>query len=90
MSFVDDVKANVAGGEAAHIVMLADPPALRDPLGHLDVAAAGIATIIRATGYRQDFDWLKVNGCDAKGAPIHQHGVSKEPGGACVARPAAE
>ena len=42
--------------------------------------AEGITTIIWATGYKQDFSWLKVDAFDDRGAPIHQRGVSKEPG----------
>jgi putative flavoprotein involved in K+ transport len=57
-----------------------DPPSLSDPIAGLDLAAEGITTIIWATGYRQDFDWLKVDAFDERGAPIHQRGVSKEPG----------
>lgn len=60
--------------------MFPDPPSLLDPLSKLDLAAEGITTIIWATGYKQDFSWLKINAFDDKGAPIHQRGVSKEPG----------
>lgn len=57
-----------------------DPDSLTDPVRSLDLGAEGIATIIWATGYKQDFSWLKVDAFDDKGAPIHQRGVSKEPG----------
>lgn len=57
-----------------------DPESLTNPIRSLDLAAEGITTIIWATGYRQDFGWLKVDAFDEKGAPIHQRGVSKEPG----------
>ncbi len=57
-----------------------DPDSLTTPIRNLDFAAEGITTIIWATGYRQDFDWLKVDAFDDKGAPVHQRGVSKEPG----------
>lgn len=60
--------------------LLPDPPSLTNPIGALDLAAQGITTIIWATGYKQDFSWLKVDAFDERGAPIHQRGVSKEPG----------
>lgn len=57
-----------------------DTASLTDPIRSLDFAAEGITTVIWATGYKQDFSWLKVNAFDERGAPIHQRGVSKEPG----------
>jgi putative flavoprotein involved in K+ transport len=55
------------------------PDCLANPLSEVDLAAEGIRTIIWATGFRQDFGWLKADAFDAKGAPIHQRGVSCEP-----------
>ncbi len=60
--------------------MWPDPACLTDPLQGVDLAAEGVASIIWATGYKQDFSWLKVDAFDDKGAPIHQRGVSVEPG----------
>jgi putative flavoprotein involved in K+ transport len=57
-----------------------DPNSLIDPIRSLNLAAEDITTIIWATGYKQDFGWLKIDAFDDKGAPIHQRGVSKEPG----------
>ena len=57
-----------------------DPASLTDPIRSLNFAAEGVTTVIWATGYKQDFSWLKANAFDEKGAPIHQRGVSKEPG----------
>lgn len=59
--------------------MLADPECLNDPVLELDLARVGITTIIWATGYRRDYDWLKVDAFDTDGAPIHQRGVSCAP-----------
>ncbi|WP_108862433.1 NAD(P)/FAD-dependent oxidoreductase [Ruegeria sp. Alg231-54] len=56
-----------------------DPDCLTNPLGSVDFAKEGITTIIWATGFRQDFSWIKADAFDAKGAPIHQRGVSVEP-----------
>lgn len=53
-----------------------DPDCLTNPTLDIDLGAEGITTIIWATGYRQDFDWLQVDSFDAKGAPLHKQGVS--------------
>lgn len=57
----------------------ADPDSLTHPPKALDLTKEGVTTIIWATGFRQDFDWLKVNGFNDKGMPIHQRGVSVVP-----------
>jgi putative flavoprotein involved in K+ transport len=57
-----------------------EPSCLSNPLRSLNLADENVTTIIWATGYKQDFSWLKVDAFDEKGAPIHQRGVSKEPG----------
>jgi putative flavoprotein involved in K+ transport len=64
--------------EARH--MLPDPQCVSDPILELDLAAAGINSIVWATGYAVDYSWLKVNAFDANGKPQHQRGVSAEPG----------
>lgn len=56
------------------------PGCVTDPVLELDLAAAGITTIIWATGYRTDYGWLDVDVLDAAGRPIHQRGVAAEPG----------
>lgn len=56
-----------------------DPDCLKNPLASIDFAKEGITTIIWATGFRQDFSWIKANAFDERGAPIHQRGVSVEP-----------
>ncbi|TBV03035.1 flavin-containing monooxygenase [Phytopseudomonas dryadis] len=57
-----------------------DPQCVTQPILELDLAAAGVTTIIWATGYSVDFSWLQVDAFDAKGKPRHQRGVSSEPG----------
>lgn len=58
----------------------ADPACVSDPILELDLAAAGVTSIVWATGYAVDYDWLHVGAFDAKGKPQHQRGVSSEPG----------
>jgi putative flavoprotein involved in K+ transport len=57
-----------------------DAECIRQPIRELDLVAAGIASIIWATGYTVDFSWLQVDAFDAAGKPRHQRGVSSEPG----------
>lgn len=64
---------------AAHII--GPPPQCAvDPILDLDLAKAGITSIIWATGYRLDFNWIKLDIFDDKGRPAHRNGVSKMPG----------
>jgi len=57
-----------------------DPQCVTQPILQLNLAAAGITSIIWATGYALDFGWLKVGAFDDKGRPAHQRGVSVVPG----------
>ena len=56
------------------------PSFATDPLLELDLADAGVACIIWATGFAVDYDWLQVDALDENGRPQHQRGVSPEPG----------
>jgi putative flavoprotein involved in K+ transport len=57
-----------------------DPRCVLDPIFNLDLRTAGITSIIWATGYGVDYNWLKIDVFDEKGRPKHQRGVSAEPG----------
>ncbi|MFK0206342.1 flavin-containing monooxygenase [Agrobacterium sp. NPDC090283] len=57
-----------------------DPECVSNPTLKLNLAEAGITSIIWATGYAVDYSWLKVDAFDEKGRPKHQRGVSVEPG----------
>jgi putative flavoprotein involved in K+ transport len=57
-----------------------DPPCLTDPIDELNLKAAGVTSIIWATGYALDFNWIKVDVFDATGRPIHERGVAAIPG----------
>jgi len=64
--------------EARH--QLSDPACMTDPILSLDLAEAGISTIIWATGFTADYSWLPEGALDSTGRPAHQRGVSSEPG----------
>ncbi|MEX6502905.1 flavin-containing monooxygenase [Pseudomonas zhanjiangensis] len=57
-----------------------EPDCVSEPILELDLAAAGITSIVWATGYAVDFSWLQVDAFDEQGKPKHQRGVSSEPG----------
>lgn len=63
----------------AHVIG-ADPDCVTNPIRELDLQTAGISTIIWATGFGFDYSWLKVDTFDETGKPLHQRGVSREPG----------
>lgn len=60
--------------------MLADPDCVTNPISELDLAEAGVTSILWATGYAVDYSWLHVDIFDQHGKPRHQRGVSSEPG----------
>lgn len=57
-----------------------DPDCVTEPIGELDLAAAGVGSIIWATGFATDFGWLNGNGLDHDGNPQHRRGISTRPG----------
>ena len=86
LSVLDEADAYVARNgldlpeEPAARLIDADPACVTDPILSLDLAKAGITTILWATGFALDFGWLKLDAFDANGRPRHQRGVSVEPG----------
>lgn len=60
--------------------LLPDPECMTHPTRELDLAEAGITSIIWATGFTTDYRWLDVDAFDEKGKPQHKRGVSSEPG----------
>lgn len=57
-----------------------DPQCVTDPILELNLAEAGVTTIVWATGFAVDYSWLKVDAFDEDGKPKHERGVSAEPG----------
>ncbi len=57
------------------------PECVTNPILELDLAKAGVTSIVWATGYALDYSWLQVDGAlDESGKPRHQRGVSTAPG----------
>ena len=63
----------------AHIIG-PDPSSLVDPIRQLNLKDANITSVIWATGYVQDFNWLNVDTFDHAGKPMHDKGVGKVDG----------
>jgi putative flavoprotein involved in K+ transport len=67
---------------------VAAPPASRytpvwqpdNPATSLDPAAAGITSVIWATGFRSDWSWVDLPIFDGNGYPTHRRGVTSLPG----------
>ncbi|CAN7549330.1 NAD(P)/FAD-dependent oxidoreductase [Pseudomonas sp. LjRoot277] len=57
-----------------------DPECVTNPILQLDLAQAGVTSIIWATGFATDYSWLKVDAFNDNGKPAHQRGVSSEAG----------
>jgi putative flavoprotein involved in K+ transport len=91
LSAADRFEADFVARADAHIARtgMAAPeetlPALRDgfdqpALTGLDLAAAGVANVIWATGYAFDFSMVRLPVFDADGYPIQSRGVTEYPG----------
>ncbi len=57
-----------------------NPDCVTNPVLSLDLAGAGVTSIIWATGFVVDYGWLKVDTFDDKGRPRHDRGVAAVPG----------
>jgi putative flavoprotein involved in K+ transport len=51
-----------------------------EPRLEVDLYAAGISTVIWATGFQLDFGWVDVPVFDGAGSPLHQRGITSSPG----------
>jgi putative flavoprotein involved in K+ transport len=49
-------------------------------MSRLNLKDANISAIVWATGFRCNFDWVKLPVCDEAGEPIHRRGVTQFPG----------
>jgi putative flavoprotein involved in K+ transport len=65
-----------AGVPAEPVRPVAAGPVIRE----LDLAAAGIGTVLWATGYRRRYPWLRVPVLRPDGEIRHRHGVTAAPG----------
>ena len=59
---------------------LSDHLCITKPISELNIEQLGITSVIWATGYKHDFNWMKIDVIDDDGKPIHHNGVAKIPG----------
>ena len=59
---------------------VAEPDEVLHPILEIDLKNAGISSIVWATGFRYDFDWVKLPIFDNTGEPVHRRGVTSFPG----------
>jgi len=78
-AFIEDNGIDLPPEPEAHIID-PDPECVANPILELDLAKANIKSIIWATGYAVDYNWLEADVFEENGKPIHQRGVSAEPG----------
>lgn len=60
--------------------LLDDPECLTHPILSLDLAQAGITSIVWATGFKVDYRWMEVDVFDDQGYPVHKRGITAEKG----------
>ena len=53
-----------------------DPECVSKPLRSLNFEDQNIGTLIWATGFQFDYNWLEADALDDRGRPLHQRGVS--------------
>lgn len=86
LSLLDEADAYVARNgldfpeEPQARMLAADPDCIVNPRLELDLADAGVTSIIWATGFATDYSWLDADAFDELGKPKHRRGVSFEPG----------
>ncbi|MCS3507432.1 NAD(P)/FAD-dependent oxidoreductase [Achromobacter sp. JUb104] len=60
--------------------LLDDPECLTNPILSLNLAEAGIKSIVWATGFKVDYRWMEVDVFDDQGYPVHKRGITAEKG----------
>ncbi len=86
LSVLDEVDAYIACNgldfpiEPEARAVGSDPECVTNPIIELNMAEAGITSIVWATGFTVDYSWLKVDVFNKEGKPLHHRGISSEPG----------
>ncbi|WP_306565996.1 MSMEG_0569 family flavin-dependent oxidoreductase [Aquabacterium sp.] len=90
LDHADSVYNGINAAIDKHIAALgldAPPPSVYEPVwqpdaGHtgLDLAAAGITSVIWCIGFKPDFTWLDAPVFNGRGQPVHHRGVTQQSG----------
>ena len=72
------LRLTASHGIAASEEEAGNPPSAPLPsVSPIDLKAANITAVVWGTGYRFDFDWVKLPVFDGLGAPVQQRGVTR-------------
>ena len=55
-------------------------PNIPSPVSRLNLKDAGVSAIVWASGFRCNFDWVKLPIFDEAGEPVHRRGMTQLPG----------
>jgi len=86
LAFLDMVDAYVARmrmslpEEPGARATIPDPPCVVEPLHRIDRRAAGIGSVLWATGYAFDYGWIDLPVLNERGEPRHDGGIAPVPG----------
>src|SRR5262249_13118265 len=72
-SFVDQQGMNIPAEPEAR---LNSPQGVFEPARQLDMRRIGLSSVIWATGYMFDSDWIDLAVLNTRGEPQHQHGIA--------------
>jgi len=75
--WIDEHGVDAPPGAAYETVWTPDD---NDGGGELDLAAAGVRSVVWATGFSSDWSWVKAPVFDGTGYPTHHRGVTTVPG----------
>lgn len=78
-AYVEHERIDAALGSPYEPVWEPDP-VLDSRTRSLDLAAAGVTSIVWAIGYRADYRWVDIGAFAGNGRPVHERGVSQVPG----------
>ncbi|NUR63388.1 MAG: MSMEG_0569 family flavin-dependent oxidoreductase [Catenulispora sp.] len=78
----DSIDAHIAahGIDAPHEARYVPVWEPQEQPGELDLARAGITSVVWSTGFRRDHRWIEVPVFDGRGYPMHWRGVTGTPG----------
>jgi putative flavoprotein involved in K+ transport len=78
--YVTKTGMDIPPKESQPVEGVAEPKEVSNPILELDLKTAGITSIVWATGFRNDFGWVKLPIFNDTGEPVHRRGVTGFPG----------
>jgi len=78
--YVTKTGMDIPPKESQPVEGVAEPKEVSNLILELDLKTAGITSIVWATGFRNDFGWVKLPLFNDTGEPVHRRGVTGFPG----------